>query len=141
MPTAHIGVGPGRSPRDLGRKAEQEVRVGQAAQLVVKRIRPPQFRRLIFVVVLVPAHIDSHLEGVAARVPGKVVDQLIGVLSVADRVRPGADSLKRARATEAKVRQSADRGVVPRVIDPLNPQIDLLAEVEVVQIGGIPCKG
>ena len=141
MPTAHIGVGPRRRPLGSGREAEQKVGVGQAAQLVVKRIRPPQFRRLIFVVVLVPAHIDSHLEGVATRVPGKVVDQLIRVLSLADRVRPGADPLKRTDSTEAKVRQSTDRGVVPRVIDPLNPQIDLLAEVEVVQVGGVPRKG
>src|SRR5438034_5164870 len=102
---------------------------------------PRRCRRRILVVVLGPAHSGSHLEGVAARVPGKVVDQLIGVLSVAQRVRPGADSLKRTDSTEAKVRQSTNRGVIPRVIDPLNPQVDLLAEVEVVQIGGIPCKG
>ena len=77
----------------------------------------------------------------ATPIPGEVVDQLIGILSVAVRVWPGANSLKRDGAAEAEVRQSTDGGVTPWISDPLNPKIDLLAEVYVVRINGIPRKG
>ena len=129
---ARIRVRAGDSARCAAGPAEQEVGVAEAGEAVVKGVRSANRQRLVLIVHLQAPDIGAELDIVAALEPGNVIDDL-------DRCsapcRLGCVRCWRANGI-APPKENCGMlpisGIVVRIVDPLNPELRMHVDAEVV---------
>ena len=102
----------------IRRIPEQQIRICEAAELIVERQRAGKILRLFLIVHLVTANIESGLQVVAALEPRDVVSRLVSVLGLRDVARR-AGPLESVRSSDFEIGHGGKSWIVVGIRDAL----------------------